>query len=65
MPQIIVVADHEDEDAVTLQERVSSVLFESRLAATQLLERLEWAIADAHAVERRGTRVARERSARR
>ena len=52
MPQIIVVADHEEEPAVTFRERISRVLFESEHAAAQLLERLEWAVDDAHDVER-------------
>jgi hypothetical protein len=57
MPQIIVTADAGAafaEGAVTLRERVSVADFESQHFATQLLERLGWAVGDAHEVERIG-----------
>jgi hypothetical protein len=55
MPHIIVVADSDREQkqgAVMLRERVSSSDLESRHFANHLLERLEWAVADAHEAER-------------
>jgi hypothetical protein len=55
MPQIIVTADRGAafaEGAVTLRERVSVADLESKHFATQLLERLGWAVSDAHEVER-------------
>ncbi|HEY5318613.1 MAG TPA: hypothetical protein VIJ20_11560 [Solirubrobacteraceae bacterium] len=54
MPQIIVLADSErqqGEDAVMLRERVSPADLESDHFATHLVERLGWAVGDAHAVE--------------
>jgi hypothetical protein len=57
MPQIIVTADRGAafvEGAVTLRERVSVADFESQHFATQLVERLGWAVGDAHEVERIG-----------
>ena len=54
MPQIIVVADrHADrrDRAVMFTERVSVRDFESRHFQTQLVERLGWAVEDAHAAE--------------
>ena len=57
MPQIIVTADRGaafGEGAVTLRERVSITDFESEHFATQLVERLGWAVGDADDVERIG-----------
>lgn len=57
MPQIIVTADRGaafGEGAVTLRERVSIADFESEHFATQLVERLGWAVGDADDVERIG-----------
>ena len=50
MPQIIVTADRGaafGEGAVTLRERVCVADFESQHFATQLVERLGWAVEDA------------------
>jgi hypothetical protein len=55
MPQIIVTADRSDnreESAVMLRERVSVADFESNHFAAQLVERLGWAVGDAHQAER-------------
>ena len=57
MPQIIVTADRGaafGEGAVTLRERVNVTDFESEHFATQLVERLGWAVGDADDVERVG-----------
>jgi len=57
MPQIIVTADRGAafaEGAVTLRERVTVADFESEHFATQLLERLGWAVGDADEAERVG-----------
>ena len=54
MPQIIVKADRGDgreEDVVMLRERINSRDFECATFASRLVERLGWAIDDAHAVE--------------
>jgi hypothetical protein len=54
MPQIIVTADRGaafGEGAVTLRERVSVADFESEHFATQLAERLGWAVEDADHAE--------------
>lgn len=54
MPQIIVAADGGDsfgEGAVTLRERVNVEDFESRHFATQLVERIGWAVEDADVAE--------------
>lgn len=56
MPQIIVLADSarelaSGEAAVMLRERVSRTDLESDHFATQLVERLGWAVGDAHEVE--------------
>jgi hypothetical protein len=54
MPQIIVAADRGaafGEGAVTLRETVNVADFESRHFATQLVERLGWAVEDANRVE--------------
>jgi hypothetical protein len=55
MPQIIVAADHGaafGEGAVTLREGVTVADFESEHFATQLVERLGWAVEDADQLER-------------
>ena len=60
MPQIIVTADAGaafGEGAVTLRERVNVEDFESRHFATQLVERIGWAVEDADQAERRGPAV--------
>jgi hypothetical protein len=57
MPQIIVTTDRGaafGEGAVTLRERVTVADFESDHFATQLVERLGWAVGDADEVERVG-----------
>jgi hypothetical protein len=54
MPHIIVMADQDDdrgEGAVMLRERVNVTDFESRHFASQLVERLGWAVGDADAAE--------------
>ena len=54
MPQIIVVADTPGEGGagqVMFRERVTRQDFDSGHFATQLAERLGWAVGDAHAVE--------------
>jgi hypothetical protein len=54
MPQIIVTAGSADElgdTTVTLRERVNATDFESDRFATNLLERLGWAVEDATAAE--------------
>ncbi len=54
MPQIIVTADHTDErgtGAVMLRERVNVSDFESDHFASQLVERLGWAVSDADEAE--------------
>jgi hypothetical protein len=50
MPQIIVTADRGD-GAVMLRERVNISDFESDHFAAQLVERLGWAVSDAHEAE--------------
>lgn len=55
MPHIIVVADGRQDPeggAVMLRERISSSDLESQHFAVHLLERLEWAVGDAHDAER-------------
>ncbi len=55
MPHIIVTADRTDEreeGAVMLRERINAADFESDTFAARLLERLGWAVGDAHEVER-------------
>ena len=55
MPQIIVTADHEaafGEGVVTLRERVNVRDFESDHFASQLMQRIGWAVGDADEVER-------------
>lgn len=54
MPQIIVTADRSTdrgEGAVMLRERINVADFESDHFAAQLVERLGWAVNDAHDVE--------------
>ena len=54
MPQIIVLADSaraQGDAAVMLRERVSLDDLESDHFAARLVERLGWAVADAHEVE--------------
>lgn len=54
MPQIIVTADKLDDRGagpVMLKERVNVADFESDHFATQLMERLGWAVSDAANVE--------------
>jgi hypothetical protein len=54
LPQIIVTADRvsdREEGAVMLRERVSLADFESDHFATQLVERLGWAVGDAQEAE--------------
>jgi hypothetical protein len=61
MPQIIVTADHSDaqgEPAVMLRERVNVSDFESEHFASQLVERLGWAVGDAYEVEHELARLA-------
>ncbi len=56
MPQIIVTAgDRADltDGALTLRERINASDFESDRFATNLLERLRWAVSDANEVESR------------
>ena len=55
VPQIIVLADsarRQGEEAVMLRERVSLTDLESDHFAARLVERLGWAVGDAHEVER-------------
>ncbi|MDQ6777562.1 MAG: hypothetical protein M3071_15410 [Actinomycetota bacterium] len=55
MPQIIVLADsarQQGEEAVMLRERVSRDDLESDHFAAHLVERLGWAVGDAHEIER-------------
>lgn len=57
MPQITVTADrsHDALDGdVMLRERVSAADLESRHFAAQLVERLGWAVGDAHELEQNG-----------
>jgi hypothetical protein len=56
MPQIIVMADKRPDThrrAVMFTERVTARDFESEHFQTQLVERLGWAVGDAHVVEDR------------
>ena len=54
MPRIIVMADNPTDDAraVMFTERVNASDFQSPHFQNQLVERLEWAVGDAHAAER-------------
>jgi hypothetical protein len=59
VPQIIVTADKATEDgerAVMFTERVTVHDFESDHFQAQLVERLGWAVGDAHAVEQSAAR---------
>jgi hypothetical protein len=54
MPQIIVTADRENEEAkgaVMLRERINVSDLESDHFAARLVERLGWAVSDAHEAE--------------
>jgi len=54
MPQIIVTADKQDKKddaAVLLRERINVSDLDSDHYAAQLVERLGWAVSDAHEVE--------------
>jgi hypothetical protein len=51
MPQIIVIADQDDNAPVLLRERINPSDFESDLFGRHLVERLGWAVEDARAVE--------------
>jgi hypothetical protein len=51
MPQITVTADR-GEGTVTWRERINASDFESKHFANQLVERIGWAVSDAHEVER-------------
>lgn len=54
MPQIIVTADRggdRPEGSVMLRERINASDFESNHFAAQLVERLGWAVGDAHDAE--------------
>ena len=56
MPQIIVAADRGaafEDGAVTFRERVTVADFESQHFASQLVERIGWAVSDANDVERK------------
>jgi hypothetical protein len=58
MPQIIVTADRADdrgEGPVMLSERVSAADFESEHFAAHLVQRLGWAVTDAHEAEQERT----------
>jgi hypothetical protein len=65
MPHILVVADgetREDSGAVMLRERITADDLESGHFARHLLERLNWAVGDAHAAERDATDTGPEAS---
>jgi hypothetical protein len=54
MPEIIITADRDSdqaEGAVMLRERINVTDFESATFAQRLVERLGWAVGDAHAAE--------------
>jgi hypothetical protein len=58
MPQIIVTADKATDRAdtpVMMRERVNVSDFESDHFAAQLVERVGWAVSDAHEVEQEKT----------
>ena len=60
MPRIIVTTDpsrRRDDAPVLLDEHVHSVHLSSDLAATQLVERIAWAVSDAELAEREGGTV--------
>jgi hypothetical protein len=62
MPQIIVMADHEDAP-ILHKERVNVADFESQHFAAQLVERLGWAVGDADELERATPRRPAQRPA--
>ena len=65
MPQIIVLADsarQQGEEAVMLRERVSLADLESDHFAARLVERLGWAVGDAHELERDSTATGTRRA---
>ena len=67
MPQIIVTGDKSAEGGeppILLQERVSASDFESDHFATQLVERLGWAVGDAEDATRRSRLKSEQRRAR-
>ena len=51
MPQIIVMADRPNDQAMMHAERVTVADFESEHFANQLVERLGWAVGDAAELE--------------
>jgi hypothetical protein len=53
MPQILVVADSQTDDAVVYRERISCADLESAHFSGQLVERVGWAVRDANELERR------------
>ncbi|HWD76407.1 MAG TPA: hypothetical protein VG371_14805 [Solirubrobacteraceae bacterium] len=68
MPQIIVTADKPNDEGqppVMFRERVSVSDFESKHFASQLVERLGWAVGDADELNRRSSLQAERRRARR
>jgi hypothetical protein len=59
MPQIIVIADTPAADGaaqVVFRERVTERLFKSGHFSKQLVERIGWAVGDAHAADHRWQR---------
>jgi hypothetical protein len=60
MPQILVVAEQQDEagNEVVYRERLSCADFESDYFTSQLAERVGWAVTDADRLEQRGRRPA-------
>jgi hypothetical protein len=53
MPQIIVTTDEPGDRGVTWRERISTSDLESGHFSEQLLERLRWAVGDAHTASTR------------
>lgn len=67
MPQIIVTADKQTDDAdapIMFRERVSVSDFESEHFAAHLVERLGWAVGDADELNRRSRLESDQRRAR-
>lgn len=63
MPQIIVTADRGDgvpQGTVMFRERVTTSDFDSHHFAHQLVERLNWAVGDAHEAEQAEVEQLRE-----
>ena len=56
MPQIIVTADRGEGAVTTWRERINASDFESAHFAHQLVERIGWAVSDAHEVEQHADR---------